>query len=152
MTTKELKHLLGTAISAVQENEFASSEQLKVVYPSVLSEYTPVHPAGEYLVVFNSTQYSKSKSTGSVIQDKDVRFSVYTAIKYTGQGKSPEEYTDFLEKAISGMRLTVNRADKLVSAESVKFIKEKNRYWWYETVFVCPAVLIKEAYEINNLK
>jgi hypothetical protein len=148
MTTTELKQLLGSAISGMQESEFASSEQLKVVFPPVLSDYTPLHPAGEYLVVFHSAQYGKSKSKNSVMQDKEVRFSVYTVVKYTDQGISPETYTDFLEKALSGIRLPVNRADKLVYAESVKFLKEKNRYWWYETVFVCPAVLIKEAAEI----
>jgi hypothetical protein len=146
MTTKELKELLGDKIAEAQAAIFSSAEQLKIVYPPEISSYMPLHPAGEFLVIFNSAQYGKSKNTASIVQEKDTRFSVFAIVKHTGAGRSPEEYTDFLENALSGLRLTGNRAEKLIYPESVKFIKEMNKYWWYEMAVVCPLTSIRESH------
>jgi hypothetical protein len=143
MTTKEVKEIIGNKITESQAALFVSAERLKIVYPYGIADYNPLHPAGEFLVILNSVQYSKSKNTASVVQDKDIRISVYAVVKYLEMGKSPEDYTDFLETALSGLRLTNNRAEKLVYPESTRFIKERDRYWWYEMVFVCPVTNLK---------
>lgn len=144
MNTKIIKELIGQRVEECQEELFAASERLKIIYPYEITNYNPVHPAGEFLVIMNSVQYGKSKNTASVVQDKDVRISVYAVVKFNEMGKSPEEYTDFLETALSGLRITNCRAEKLVYPESTKFVKEKNRYWWYEMVFVCPVTNLQD--------
>jgi hypothetical protein len=142
MTTKEIKELVGITITAAQEDEqkgLPESQRLKIVYPVEINEYLPKHGIGEFLVFLNSIRYDKSKNSGSVVQDKDIIISVVTAVRILEKGKTPEEYVDFLEAALSGKMILSNRPDKMIYPVSVTFLKEESNYWWYQSNFVCPS-------------
>ena len=144
MTTREIKEFLGNKIQEWQEKKLAKTERLAVKYPREILEYKPSHGVGEFLPVFSSSQFAGSKNTGSVVQDEDIRIVVFTAVRVLDQGKYPEEYTDLLKAALSGIRMNANRADKFVHPELIQWVKDENQYVWYEVTFIVPAVNVQE--------
>jgi hypothetical protein len=142
MTTKEIKEVIGNAIATALQ-QLPENEWLKIEYPKVFRTYKPSHPVGEFVIFVNQAKYGNSKNANSIVQDKDLRISIFVIVKVTDQGKRPEEYIDFLDSILTGIRILSNRADKLVYPESFEFMDEENGYWSYECIYVVPTVNIQ---------
>jgi len=142
MTVREIKEFIGTKITAAQAADvtgLAEALRLDVIYPVNIESYKPKHPVGEVLVIYAGSDFQKSKTSNSIIQDEDVQITCFVAVRYLQQGLSPEDYCDFIKNNISGQRLTVNRADKMIYPQKIEWLKEDNDYWYYAITFICPS-------------
>lgn len=146
--TNDNRELLKSTIEAYQVSVLSVAERLPVEFPRSLEDYHLAHAIGAFLILFQSAVYKKSQATNQIYQEKDSNFAVVVVAKNIKDAKTVEDYLDVAEAAISGLPVSVNRAEKQVYPVSSEFIKEENGEWWYKINFVMPQVNEERA-DIN---
>jgi len=146
--TNDNRKLLKSTLENYQNANLNSNEILPVEFPRSLDNYTLKHPIGAYLIFFQNAAYKKSEAANEIYQEKDSNFAVVVVARSFEDAKTVEDYLDVAEAAITGLPVSVNRADKQVYPVSSEFIKEDNGEWWYKINFVVPEVNEERA-DIN---
>lgn len=101
--------------------------------------YTPDHPLGELLLAFPGDNFGSPENKQDVIQDRDLRLTVVSVIRWFSEKEKPEYYLDWIVDTISGLEvLRTNRAEKKIHSVGSEFMAEKNKIWWHLTTFNVP--------------
>lgn len=125
-------------------------------YPDNPEIYEPTHPVGALLVRYDSGEYSDTKDTGIVLQDRDMLWEITLAmwsLRGKGAGQGLYSYIEATRIALTGWRppnclLKMTPVDEGYVNRAAYGLKNKaQRLWQYQITFRTRVMNIETVEE-----
>lgn len=151
---KYFKEQLETAMESL-----TAKNKVDVDYPLTVEDYKLNHPKGALLVVYKGDEFKPSKVDKFQVQDRDIQIGVIVVARHKMDTMAPEEYIDFVRKAMTGKDLfeafpfdaetdsgyIIDRPDSKVYPAESEWIKEDQQIWWYGITFIAPVTSVEQG-------
>lgn len=120
-------------------------------FPEKPSEYKLMHSKGALLVSYAGSQFSETKSTDIIYQERRVEFDITVAMKHLRNHEGAYAYLDAVRIALTGYRIA--GCSKMYPTKE-GFLSIENGIWQYSITFAMtmPAIEIDEDEQLPLLK
>jgi len=111
-------------------------------FPAKFEDYSFLSPVGCLLTQYLSTNYAKNKTIGMIVQDKEIKFNLFMALRYLSKHNEAYPFIDKVEELLTGFKVD---EDKQLILQTGQYLDGIDKDLWYGFTFVLADVNIENA-------
>lgn len=112
-------------------------------FPEKPEQFQLIHPKGAILVHYQGADYSNTKATDAIVQDKKLEFALTVVTRHLRSNEGAYAYLDDIRRILTGYK--IDGCSKMYPVKE-NFLSENAGIWQYSINFVLttPVIEVRE--------